>query len=100
MNARPGRQDYYASLEALRLEIDAIDDELLDLLNCRARIVHRIYALKDGNGVPRLDRGRTAEMLLRLIAHNGGPLSSGEVRRLFEGVLAVFVQRSGRQRNA
>ena len=68
-------------LSGLRAKIDALDDELLALLNKRAALARRIGALKAGASAYRPER--EAEILRRMAAANGGPLPG-------EGVAAVF----------
>ena len=43
---------YESELAALRQRIDAIDVQLLALLNARAAVVSDIYALKERHGRP------------------------------------------------
>jgi 3-deoxy-7-phosphoheptulonate synthase/chorismate mutase len=82
---------YEAELGALRERIDAIDTQLLALLNARAAVVRDIYALKDREGVPRFNQARTEAILQRLIAENQGPLTEQEVRDAFRPLLEFFV---------
>jgi chorismate mutase len=84
---------FEAELGALRERVDAIDTQLLALLNARAAVVGDIYTLKEQQGVPRFNQARTAAILQRLIADNQGPLSAAEVQELFTPLLEFFVQR-------
>jgi chorismate mutase/prephenate dehydratase len=68
-------------IERLRREIDALDDELLRLLNGRAGLASRIGALKAG--APAYRPERETEILRRVAQSNPGPLGA-------EGVTAVF----------
>lgn len=88
---RPGEPD--AGIQALRERIDAIDLQLLGLLNARAAVVADIYALKAKHGISRFDRARTGAILERLAAASRGPLSGDEVRALFTPLLQYFVER-------
>jgi 3-deoxy-7-phosphoheptulonate synthase / chorismate mutase len=81
-----------AELGALRERIDAIDTQLLALLNARAAVVRDIYALKDREGLPRFNQARTDAILQRLVEENQGPLTEQEVRDVFRPVLEFFVQ--------
>jgi chorismate mutase len=83
---------YEAELGALRERIDAIDTQLLALLNARAAVVRDIYTLKEQQGVPRFNQSRTESILQRLIEENRGPLSEQEVRDVFTPMLEFFVQ--------
>jgi chorismate mutase len=84
---------YESELGALRQRVDAIDVQLLALLNARAAVVSDIYALKERHGTPRFNRTRTDAILERLVSENRGPLSAGEVRALFAPLLSFFVER-------
>jgi 3-deoxy-7-phosphoheptulonate synthase/chorismate mutase len=81
-----------AELAALRERVDAIDTQLLALLNARAAVVRDIYAVKQRQGVPRFNQARTDAILQRLTADNQGPLSAQEVRALFTPLLEFFVK--------
>jgi chorismate mutase len=83
---------YEAELGALRERIDAIDTQLLALLNARAAVVRDIYTLKDREGLPRFNQARTDAILQRLVEENQGPLTEQEVRDVFRPVLEFFVQ--------
>jgi 3-deoxy-7-phosphoheptulonate synthase / chorismate mutase len=84
---------FETELGALRDRVDAIDTQLLALLNARAAVVRDIYMLKDRQGVPRFNQARTEAILQRLIDENQGPLEAQEVRELFVPILEFFVQR-------
>jgi chorismate mutase len=84
---------YEAELGALRDRVDAIDTQLLALLNARAAVVRDIYAVKERESLPRFNQARTDAILARLIEQNQGPLSAQEVRDVFEPLLVFFVQR-------
>jgi len=68
-------------LKKLRGEIDAVDGELLALLNRRAAIVRQVGELKNGARVYRPER--EAEILRKIGAAKGGALRA-------EGAIAVF----------
>jgi chorismate mutase / prephenate dehydratase len=83
---------FEAELAALRERVDAIDTQLLALLNARAAVVRDIYTLKKQMGVPRFNQARTTAILQRLTADNQGPLSAQEVHALFTPLLEFFVK--------
>jgi chorismate mutase len=85
--------DYENELGALRQRVDAIDVQLLALLNARAAVVSDIYALKERHGTPRFNRARTEAILERLVGENRGPLTAAEVRHLFTPLLGFFLER-------
>jgi len=89
----PPACDLDADLRPLRDRVDAIDAQLLSLLNARATVVADIYAVKARHGAPRFDGARTDAILDRLAAASSGPLSRDDVRALFTPLLKYFVER-------
>jgi chorismate mutase len=88
---RPSEFD--TDIQPLRARVDAIDAQLLSLLNERAAVVADIYELKTRHGVPRFDRARTGAILDKLAAASTGPLTGDDVRALFTPLLTYFVER-------
>ena len=82
--------DRDARLDAIRREIDALDAELLDLLNRRGRAVLEVASVKGREAEPRYYRPeREAALLRRLAAMNEGPLPDAEVMRLFREIVST-----------
>ena len=82
--------DRTARLAAIRRTIDALDADLLDLLNRRARSVLEVAAIKALDAEPRYYRPeREVALLRRLAASNGGPLPAAEVTRLFREIVST-----------
>lgn len=54
-------------LSRYRAGLDALDDELLDVLARRARLVDEVWAWKHAHGVARVDPAREAAMRARLL---------------------------------
>lgn len=77
-----------ADLEQARLRLDAIDREMLRLLNERMRIALDIVRAKREAGLPVFDPGREELVLERLTARNEGPLASDGVRRIWSAVFS------------
>lgn len=76
-------------LDALRREIDALDDGLHDLLMRRAEVVARLAASRaKGEGSP-LRPGREAQILRRLLARHAGPLPPEALVRLWREILST-----------
>jgi chorismate mutase/prephenate dehydratase len=75
-------------LGSWRAEIDEIDDQILDLLNRRARISLEIARLETSPGGGVLDAGREREILARACLANDGPLDSRAIRNIFRRLLA------------
>lgn len=77
-----------AAIERWRDQIDAIDAELLGLLNRRARLALEVGRRKQGAGLPLRDARRERQILARALQDNAGPLRPAAVQRLFRAILA------------
>jgi chorismate mutase/prephenate dehydratase len=75
--------------EAIRQEIDALDQELLALLNRRQTLAQTIGRLKNLEGRGTLDFQREAEVLAHLMHLNPGPLSQAALRHIFREVISA-----------
>ena len=73
-------------LKQHRDQIDAIDEQLLLLVNERAALARQIGSLKDDGVIYRPER--EAQVLRRLQANNTGPLSNEAVSNIFRGVMS------------
>ncbi len=71
-----------------RDQIDRIDDEILCLLNRRARIALQLADEKRRRGLPVADPEREARVLARLSGRNGGPLSPEAIGTIYRAVMA------------
>jgi chorismate mutase/prephenate dehydratase len=76
-----------SDIDKLRAEIDAVDDELLKLINRRAGLAGRIGALKGGAPVYRPER--EAQILARMQKDNSGPLPGERVAGIFGEVISA-----------
>src|SRR6476660_739149 len=74
-------------IERLRREIDALDDELLKLINRRAAAASRIGKLKAG--APAYRPERESEILRRVAQHNPGPLAAERVSAVFRELISA-----------
>ena len=79
------------ALAEIRKQIDAIDDQLLDLLNQRAVCAQKVAETKQASGeVDSFYRPeREAEVLRRMVANNRGPFSNETVARFFREVMSA-----------
>ncbi len=73
-------------LVKLRDRIDALDSELLRLLNERAKLAQAVGHIKNGQ-IYRAER--EAQVLHRLVAENPGPLKPDNIERLFREVMSA-----------
>ena len=78
-------------LDALRAEIDALDEELLRLINQRATLAMKVgQAKRDGDDTPIYYRPEREAAILRRIHHtNPGPLASRESARLMREIMSA-----------
>ena len=74
-------------IEHWRKEIDDIDDELLRLLNMRARLALKVGALKQAADLPCCDPERERSVLQRLQENNSGPLDGRAVGKVFRRII-------------
>lgn len=74
-------------LDELRRRIDALDEELVRLLNARAECALAVGAEKKAAGLEVYQPRREAEVLEHVQRINTGPLDDGAVKRLFERVI-------------
>jgi chorismate mutase/prephenate dehydratase len=81
------------SLEDLRRQIDRIDEQLVELLNARARVVVEIGKHKAACGTPVYAPDREREILARIHSLNAGPLPDRALdavyRELMSGSFAL-----------
>jgi chorismate mutase len=74
-------------LEDCRVRIDALDLELLELLNRRTRIVEEIGRIKQGLSLPIYEPRREDDVYRNVASHNNGPLSEDALKRIFERII-------------
>ncbi|HAJ71944.1 MAG TPA: prephenate dehydratase, partial [Methylophilaceae bacterium] len=73
-------------LKQYRNQIDGIDEQMLKLVNERAKIARQIGSLKEDGVIYRPER--EAQILRRLQEHNAGPLSQEAVSHIFRAVMS------------
>ena len=73
-------------LKKFRVQIDSIDDDLLKLINQRAKLAQQIGHAKNGAAVLRPER--EAQVLKRMVDTNSGPLSAQSVSTLFTEIMS------------
>jgi chorismate mutase / prephenate dehydratase len=89
--------DAEPTLDALRAEIDAIDDELHRLIMRRAEVALRIGALKNahGDGGAMMRPGREALVLRRLVERHAGALPKAVIVRVWRELIAAVLRMQG-----
>jgi chorismate mutase len=75
------------AIDAWRRRIDAIDEQLMRLLNSRSACAVEIGRIKRTLGLPVYSPEREALILDRVMRENPGPLDSTAVRRVFERII-------------
>ena len=75
------------SLAELRTAIDAVDQELLTLLNRRAGLAHEVGEIKKVEGSPVYRPEREAQVIDGLKSANPGPLKNDSVAPIWREIL-------------
>jgi chorismate mutase len=90
------------TLDQLRGEIDALDEQLVALLNARAARALAIGRIKEALGYDIYQPGRERDVLAHVRRVNGGPLGDDAIVRLFERIIdeARRLEREAGHRNA
>jgi len=75
-------------LDQLRARIDELDDQILSLLNQRARLALEIADEKRRRGLAVSDPMRERQVIVRLHAQNHGPLPADSLERIYLAIMA------------
>src|SRR3954469_496353 len=76
-------------LKPLREQIDAIDAQILDLLNRRARVAQEVGHVKAETNAPVFRPEREAQVLLSVAKNNPGPLKDHDVQTIFREIMSA-----------
>jgi chorismate mutase/prephenate dehydratase len=88
-------------LEQVRADIDAIDQNIQELINQRAQCAQRVAAIKMAEVAAAHERGETgaevvyyrpereAQVLQRIISRNAGPLDGASVAHIFREIMSA-----------
>lgn len=76
-------------LKPLRDQIDAIDVQLLDLLNRRARVAQEVGHVKNKVDAPVFRPEREAQVLRGIADRNPGPLGNNELQTIFREIMSA-----------
>jgi len=80
------------TLQECRVEIDRLDSEILDLLNQRMNVVHRVGEIKNSSGAPIYRPERELEIINRLSElslSQGGALDKAAIEAIYLEIFAV-----------
>jgi chorismate mutase len=81
------KSDKAQDISDWRERIDALDLELVRLLNERAHCAIEIGKIKRTRHIPIYDPKREEQIIEIVQRHNNGPLDSEGIRRLFERII-------------
>jgi chorismate mutase/prephenate dehydratase len=76
-------------LKPLRDQIDAIDKQILDLLNRRARVAQEVGHVKAETNAPVFRPEREAQVLRTVAERNPGPLLADDVQTVFREIMSA-----------
>jgi chorismate mutase len=85
----PEYDEALSSIDDLRAQIDAIDEQIVGLLNGRAEKALAIRALKPKAQLGLFDPRREEEIFERVAALNNGPLYGDDLRTIYATILRV-----------
>ena len=74
-------------LAECRTQIDAVDLNLLALLNERTRIVEEIGRIKQNLSLPIYEPKREDQVFHNVTSNNNGPLTAEALKRIFERII-------------
>ena len=75
------------SLDELRVELDAVDNEMMALLSRRADLIVQVAELKKKEGIPVYIPERETAIMQRLQSKNAGPLPGAAIERIFRTII-------------
>ena len=76
-----------ADLGKFRQQIDELDGQILAWLNARARVAEEIGDIKRAAGLPVVELSRETEVLEKMAARNGGPLTNLSVTVIYRAIM-------------
>lgn len=88
------------SLAPLRGRIDALDGQILALLNERARLAEQVGAIKRAQGSPFFRPDRVAQVIERITQANGGPLPNPHIAAIWREIMSACLALEAPQRVA
>ena len=98
--SEPSHNTASATLTELRVQIDAIDSELLTLLNRRAKVAEQVGDIKRKEGSPFFRPDRVAQVIEKIQAANKGPLKDVHVAAVWREIMSACLALEAPQRVA
>lgn len=74
-------------LAEFRVRIDAVDRQIVELLNERTRVVENIGRVKREAQLPIYEPRREEQVFANITESNQGPISQDAVKRIFERII-------------
>ncbi|MEJ8851044.1 prephenate dehydratase [Variovorax rhizosphaerae] len=96
----PNPVDNSASLAGLRVQIDALDQKLLSLLNERAHVAELVGEIKKREGTPYFRPDRVAQVIDKMERSNPGPLKAPHVAAIWREIMSACLALESPQRVA
>ncbi|MFT3811917.1 MAG: prephenate dehydratase [Acidovorax sp.] len=87
-------------LADLRVQIDTIDQQLLQLVNQRARVAEQVGELKKREGTPFFRPDRVAQVIAKITEANPGPLKGAHVSAIWREIMSACLALESPQRVA
>ncbi|MCD2514158.1 prephenate dehydratase [Comamonas endophytica] len=87
-------------LADLRQQIDSLDQQLLALVNQRARVAEQVGELKKREGTPFFRPDRVAQVIQKIEAANPGPLRANHVSAIWREIMSACLALESPQRVA
>ncbi len=87
-------------LADLRLQIDQVDSQLLQLLNQRAQLAEKVGDIKRAEGSPFFRPDRVAQVLEKIQSLNKGPLKNQHVSAIWREIMSACLALEAPQRVA
>src|SRR3954464_4435088 len=75
-------------LKPPREQIDAIDAQILGLLNRRAKVAQQVGHVKAETNAPVFRPEREAQVLRSVADRNSGPLDDGDIQTIFREIMS------------
>ena len=88
------------ALADLRVQIDSLDHQLLELVNQRARVAEQVGELKKREGTPFFRPDRVAQVIEKIQAANPGPLKGAHVAAIWREIMSACLALESPQRVA
>ncbi len=88
------------SLSDLRGQIDAIDEQLLSLLNARALVAEKVGEVKKREGTAYFRPDRVAQVIEKISLANPGPLKTNHVTAIWREIMSACLALEAPQRVA